>query len=421
MSTPAGPADVQRVLDAVWRIESARLVAALTRVTGDVGLAEDLAQEALVAALESWQASGVPARPGAWLTTVAKRRAIDLFRRTELHTRATAELGRGAVTDDDPEAGWAAALDEVVDDDVLRLLFVSCHPVLSREARVALTLRVVAGLSTAEIARAFLVPEATLAQRVVRAKRALTAAQVPFEVPTGAAFTERLESVLEVVYLVFNEGYAATAGQDWVRPALCQEAIRLARVLAGLVPEEAEVQGLVALCELQASRLPARTGPDGEPVLLLEQDRTRWDRLLVDRGLAALERSRASGRPLGRYALQASVAACHARARTAAATDWAEIAALYDALAGVSPSPVVELNRAMAVSMAYGPAPALEIVDRLREEPVLARYHLLHSARGDLLERLGRADEARAEFARAAELTANERERAVLLRRAAGG
>jgi RNA polymerase sigma factor (sigma-70 family) len=409
--------DVHRVVDAVWRMESARLVAALTRVTGDLGLAEELAQDALVAALEQWPRTGIPARPGAWLTTTAKRRAIDTFRRAQRLADRTAELGRAMAQVAEPD--WAAALDEVVEDDVLRLVFISCHPVLSREARVALTLRLVGGLSTAEIARAFLTAEPTVAQRIVRAKRTLTAARVPFEVPAGAEFTARLSSVLEVLYLVFNEGYAATAGADWTRPDLCAEALRLGRVLAELAPAEPEVHGLVALMEVQASRLRARTGPDGEPVLLLDQDRSRWDRVLIGRGLAALQRAEDAGRALGPYALQAAIAACHARARTAEETDWARIAALYEALTELTPSPVVELNRAMAVAMAYGPAAGLELVDRLADVPALRDYHLLPSARGDLLVKLGRPREARVEFERAAALTRNERERALLAGRAA--
>jgi RNA polymerase sigma factor (sigma-70 family) len=409
--------DVHRVVDAVWRMESARLVAALTRVTGDLDLAEELAQDALVAALEQWPRAGIPAKPGAWLTTTAKHRAIDTFRRGQRLADKTAELGRAMAQVEEPD--WAAALDEVVEDDVLRLVFISCHPVLSREARVALTLRLVGGLSTAEIARAFLTAEPTVAQRIVRAKRTLAAARVPFEVPAGAEFTARLSSVLEVLYLVFNEGYAATAGADWTRPDLCAEALRLGRVLAELTAAEPEVHGLVALMEVQASRLRARTGPDGEPVLLLDQDRSRWDRVLIGRGLAALRRAEASGRALGPYALQASIAACHARARTAEETDWARIAALYEALTELTPSPVVELNRAVAVGMAYGPAAGLELADRLTEVPALRGYHLLPSVRGDLLAKLGRAGEARGEFARAAELTRNERERALLLDRAA--
>jgi RNA polymerase sigma factor (sigma-70 family) len=420
MSSSAGPAPeaLRRVVDAVWRMESARLVSALTRVTGNVGLAEDLTQDALVAALESWGTDGVPARPGAWLMTVAKRRAIDQFRRTERLTHRTAALGRALAAAESAEPDWAAALDERVTDDVLRLVFIACHPVLSPDARVALTLRLVGGLTTGEIARAFLLSESTLAQRIVRAKRTLTAARVPFEMPVGEELTARLSSVLEVLYLVFNEGYSATAGEDLVRPALCQEAIRLGRVLAELTPDEPEVHGLVALCELQASRLRARSGPDGQPVLLADQDRSRWDGLLVARGLAGLARAQDAGRPLGRYGLQAAIAACHARARTAAETDWVQISALYDALAQLWPSPVVELNRAVAVSMAYGPAAALEIVDRLTTEPLLRSYHLLPSVRGDLLDRLGRRAEASAEFTRAAALTSNRRERSVLLERA---
>jgi RNA polymerase sigma factor (sigma-70 family) len=418
MTPPARTASTtDRVVDAVWRMESARIVGALTRVTGDVGLAEELAQDALVAALEQWPQAGVPARPGAWLMATAKHRAIDTFRRADTLRRKTAELGRDLADAEEPD--WAAALDEVVEDDVLRLVFISCHPVLSREARVALTLRLIGGLTTDEIARAFLVPESTLAQRIVRAKRTLTAARVPFEMPVGSDFTARLGSVLEVVYLVFNEGYSATAGQDWMRPALCREALRLGRILAGLVPDEPEVHGLVALMEIQASRLAARTGEDGEPVLLGDQDRTRWDRVLISRGLAALRRAEESGAALGPYALQASIAACHARAATVEATDWARITALYEALAEISPSPVVELNRAVAVSRAYGPGAGLELVDGLADVPALRGYHLLPTVRGDLLEQLGRRDEARGEFERAASLTRNEQERRVLLDRAA--
>jgi RNA polymerase sigma factor (sigma-70 family) len=413
----SSPDSVRRTVDAVWRMESARLVGALTRVTGDVGLAEELAQDALVAALETWPGTGVPARPGAWLMATAKHRAIDTFRRAQRLADRTAEIGRSMTQVEEPD--WAAALDEVVEDDVLRLVFISCHPVLSREARVALTLRLVGGLSTAEIARAFLTAEPTIAQRIVRAKRTLTAARVPFEVPAGAEFTARLSSVLEVLYLVFNEGYAATAGSDWTRPGLCAEAMRLGRVLAELTPAEPEVHGLVALMEVQASRLGARTGSDGAPVLLLDQDRSRWDRVLISRGLAALQRAEGSGRALGPYALQAAIAACHARARTAEQTDWARIAALYEALAELTPSPVVELNRAVAVAMAYGPAAGLDLVDRLTGVPALRDYHLLPTARGDLLDKLGRPAEARAEFERAATLTRNDRERALLLARAA--
>ena len=418
MTGPAAPDAVHRTVDAVWRMESATIVAALTRVTGDVGLAEELAQDALVAALVRWPDTGVPAKPGAWLMATAKHRAIDAFRRSRRLADKTAELGRALADAEEPD--WAAALDEVVEDDVLRLVFIACHPVLSREARVALTLRLVGGLSTAEIARAFLTAEPTVAQRIVRAKRTLTAARVPFEVPAGAEFTARLSSVLEVLYLVFNEGYSATAGADWTRPDLCAEALRLGRVLAELTAHEPEVHGLVALMEVQASRLRARTGPDGAPVLLLDQDRGRWDRVLIGRGLAALRRAEESGGALGPYALQASIAACHARARTPEETDWARIAALYEALAELAPSPVVELNRAVAVSMAYGPAAGLALVDQLAGVPALGGYHLLPSVRGDLLAKLGRTAEAQAEFERAAGLTRNERERALLLDRAAG-
>jgi RNA polymerase sigma factor (sigma-70 family) len=411
--------DVRRVVDAVWRMESAKLIAALARVTGDVGLAEELAQDALVAALERWPESGVPDKPGAWLMVTAKHRAIDTFRRSELLTRKTAELGRELEQQEAEEPDWAAALDEVVEDDVLRLVFVACHPVLAREARVALTLRLIGGLTTDEIARAFLVAEPTVAQRIVRAKRTLSAARVPFEVPTGPDFTARLSSVLEVIYLVFNEGYAATAGEEWTRPTLCQEALRLGRILAELTPGESEVHGLVALMEIQASRLPARIGPAGEPVLLPEQDRSRWDRVLIGRGLAALQRAERAGGALGPYALQAAIAACHARARTVEDTDWARIAAVYEALAELTPSPVVELNRAVAVSRAYGPAAGLELIDALTDVPALRGYHLLPSARGDLLVQLGRLAEARGEFQRAASLTRNVRERTLLLDRAA--
>jgi len=386
----------------------------------DVGLAEDLAQDALVAALERWAESGVPDNPGAWLTATAKRRAIDRFRRSKLIERKHQELGREieaqremAVPDLD------AAIDDDIGDDLLRLMFTACHPVLSTEARVALTLRLLGGLTTAEIARAFLVPEATVAQRIVRAKRTLAEARVPFEVPRGAERASRLLWVLEVIYLIFNEGYSATAGDDWVRPALCEDALRLGRILAGLVPEEPEVHGLVALMEIQASRLRARVGPAGEPVLLLDQDRGRWDHLLVRRGLAALERAQSLDGELGPYALQAAIAACHARARTAAETDWPRIAGLYDALGRLTPSPVVELNRAVAVAMASGPAAGLELVDALATEPALESYHLLPSVRGDLLFKLGRLDEARTEFQRAASLTRNARERTLLLERAA--
>jgi RNA polymerase sigma factor (sigma-70 family) len=409
--------DAHRAIEAVWRIESARLIAGLARIVRDVGLAEDLAQDALVAALERWPGSGIPERPGAWLMATAKHRAIDQFRRTALLAGKHEELGRELETAAEPDLD--AALDDEVGDDLLRLVFVACHPVLSREARIALTLRLLGGLTTAEIARAFLVPEATVAQRIVRAKRTLAAAQVPFEVPRGGELAARLGSVLEVVYLVFNEGYSATAGADWLRPALCDEALRLGRILAGLVPDEPEVHGLVALMEIQASRLRARTGPAGEPVLLLDQDRGRWDHILIYRGLAALARAEELGGAFGPYALQAAIAACHARARTAGETDWARIAALYDALAELAPSPVVELNRAVALAMAFGPAAGLELVDQLGSEPALAGYHLLPSVRGDLLAKLGRPGEARTEFLRAAALTRNERERVLLEARAA--
>ena len=413
--------DIQRTIDAVWRIESARLIAGLTRmVNGDVGLAEDLAQDALVAALRQWPESGVPNRPGAWLMATAKRRAIDQFRRNKLlerkHEQLTHELAERqerAVPDLD------AALDDPVGDDVLRLIFTTCHPVLSTEARAALTLRLLGGLTTEEIARAFLAPVPTIAQRIVRAKRTLAEAKVPFEVPRGPELAERLSSVLGVIYLIFNEGYTATAGEDWVRPALCEDALRLGRILAELAPGEAEVHGLVGLMEIQASRLRARVGPDGEPVLLLDQDRGRWDHLLIGRGLAALARAEALGRPRGPYMLQAAIAACHARARMAEETDWPRVVALYDELAAITPSSVVELNRAVAVAMASGPEAGLELVDALVAEPSLRKYHLLPSVRGDLLAKLGRHDEARAEFERAASLTRNERERALLLRRAA--
>jgi len=412
--------DPHRAIEAVWRIESAKLIAGLARMVRDVGLAEDLAQDALVAALERWPVSGVPDNPGAWLMATAKHRAIDLFRRNAVADRKHAELGR------DVDAGQEAALanlDEALDDDVgddlLRLIFTACHPVLSLDARVALTLRLLGGLTTDEIARAFLVPEATIAQRIVRAKRTLNEARVPFEVPRGAERDERLGAVLQVIYLIFNEGYSATAGDDWLRPALCDEALRLGRILAELATAEPEVHGLVALMEIQASRSRARTGPSGEPVLLPDQDRSRWDYLLVQRGLAALARAAALPGTPGPYLLQAGIAACHARARTAAETDWAEIVRLYDGLMHLLPTPVVELNRAVAVSMADGPAAALEIVDRLMAEPSLKAYHFLPSVRGDLLARLGRSGEARKEFERAAALTRNTRERDLLLARAA--
>jgi RNA polymerase sigma-70 factor (ECF subfamily) len=413
--------ETHRAITAVWRIESARLIAGLTRMVRDVGLAEDLAQEALVAALERWPESGIPDKPGAWLMATAKHRAIDLLRRSKLLERKHEELGREMEVERElamPDLD--AAIDDDIGDDLLRLVFISCHPVLSTEARVALTLRLLGGLTTEEIARAFLVPEATVAQRIVRAKRTLAEKQVPFEVPRGAERTDRLSSVLEVVYLIFNEGYAATAGDEWMRPALCEDALRLGRILAELVPQEPEVHGLVALMEIQASRSPARIGPEGEPVLLLDQDRRRWDQVLVRRGLAALERAEAlQGGARGPYAVQAAIAACHARARTPADTDWPRIAALYGALVRLVPSPVVELNRAVAVAMASGPAAGLELVDALTAEPSLRSYHLLPSVRGDLLAKLGRFDEARAECERAASLTRNARERELLLARAA--
>ncbi len=412
--------DAHRAIDAVWRIESAKLIAGLTRITGDVGTAEDLAQDALVAALERWPESGVPDNPGAWLMATAKHRAIDLFRRGKLLERKHVEVGHELrAREQSPERDLDAALDDHVGDDLLGLIFTTCHPVLSTEARVALTLRLLGGLTTDEIARAFLVPESTVAQRIVRAKRTLREARVPFEVPRGAELTARLSSVLEVIYLVFNEGYSATAGDEWVRPALCEDALRLGRILAELVPEEPEVHGLVALLEIQASRLHARVGPRGEPILLADQDRARWDQLLVRRGLAALERAEQLAGALGPYALQAAIAACHARARTPEQTDWTRITALYDALAQLTQSPVVEVNRAVAYTMAFGPAAGLEIVDALTAEPALASYHLLPSVRGDFLFKLGRFDEARAEFERAASLTRNARERHLLLARAA--
>jgi RNA polymerase sigma factor (sigma-70 family) len=414
------PADAHGAINAVYRIESARLIAGLTRMVRDVGVAEELAQDALVAALERWPESGVPDNPGAWLMATAKHRAIDRLRRGKLSEEKHGELGHQMEARQEmamPDLD--SAIDEDMGDDVLRLVFISCHPVLSTEARVALTLRLLGGLTTAEIARAFLVPEPTIAQRIVRAKRTLAEARVPFEVPRGAERDARLSSVLQVIYLVFNEGYSATAGDDWVRPGLCEDAVRLGRILAELVPDEPEVHGLVALMEIQSSRLNARTGPSGEPVLLLDQDRARWDQLLIRRGLDALDRAAALGASPGPYVLQASIAACHARARTPAETDWGRIVSLYDSLGQLTPSPVVELNRAVAVSMAAGPAAGLEIVDALTSEPSLKSYHLLPSVRGDLLVKLGRLQEARAEFDRAASLTRNARERELLLERAA--
>lgn len=411
--------DIHRAIDAVWRIESAKLIAGLTRIVKDVGLAEDLAQDALLAALERWPETGVPSNPGAWLMQTAKNRAIDQMRRRSNFDRKQDQIGYemdallgSAVPDPD------AAIDDTIGDDLLRLVFISCHPVLTTEARVALTLRLLGGLTTDEIARAFLVPEATIAQRIVRAKRTLSDAKVPFEVPRGAEFDARLSSVLQVLYLVFNEGYSATTGDDWLRPALCEDAARLCRILAGLVPNEPEVHGLLALMEIQASRSRARTGPNGEPVLLLDQDRALWDQMLIRRGLAALDRALEIGGTTGTYTIQAAIAACHARARIASNTDWAQIAELYDVLNAVSPSPIVELNRAVAVSMAVGPAVALELVDKLKDLPSLQGYHLLPSVRGDLLFKLSRFDEARLEFERAASLTRNAREQAFLRARA---
>lgn len=414
------PTDTHRAIDAVWKIESARIIAGLARIVRDVGLAEELAQDALVAALEQWPKSGIPDNPGAWLMAAAKHRAIDLWRRNKRLERKHEELGRELKAQQEMAvADFDAALDDDIGDDLLRLVFISCHPVLSTEARVALTLRLLGGLTTEEIARAFLVPEPTVAQRIVRAKRTLAEERVPYEVPRGGELAARLSSVLEVIYLVFNEGYSATAGDDWMRPALCEDALRLGRILAELVPKEPEVHGLVALMEIQASRSRARVGPSGEPILLFDQNRAHWDQLLIRRGLAALERAEQPGGALGPYTLQAAIAACHARARIPAETDWARIVALYAALAQLSPSPVVELNRAVAVAMAFGAAAGLELVDGLVSEPSLQNYHLLPSVRGDLLAKLGRIDEARTEFKRAAGLTRNAAEREFLLARAA--
>jgi RNA polymerase sigma-70 factor (ECF subfamily) len=411
-----------RAIDAVWRIESARIIAVIARMVRDIGLAEEIAQDALVAALEKWPREGVPDKPGAWLMTAAKHRAIDHLRRRKLLERKHEQLGHELEVQqqDMVLVDFDAAVEDDVGDDLLRLVFTACHPVLSSEARVALTLRVLGGLTTDEIARAFLVAEPTVAQRIVRAKRTLAAARVPFEVPRKEELTARLSSVLEVLYLIFNEGYSATRGDDWMRPALCEEALRLGRILAGLVPQEPEVHGLVALMEIQSSRSAARIGPSGEPILLLEQNRARWDQLLIRRGLAALACAEQLGGALGPYALQAAIAACHARALTAEETDWARIAALYDALSELAPSPVVELNRAVALAMAFGPEAGLEIANALTAEPSFKHYHLLPSVRGDLLARLGRFDEARAEFERAASLTQNTRERELLRKRAAG-
>ena len=413
--------EAQRAITAVWRIESARLIAGLARfVRGDLALAEDLASEALVAALEQWPADGIPERPGAWLMQTGKRRAIDRMRHRALAHEKHDEIGRELDQEQEHAAdAMEKSADDDIGDDLLRLVFTSCHPILSMEARVALTLRLLGGLTTDEIARAFLAPEPTIAQRIVRAKKTLADAAVPFEVPKGKALDERLAAVLEVIYLIFNEGYSATSGGDWMRPALCEDALRLGRILQGLMPREPEVHGLAALMEIQASRSRARTTPDGEPILLLEQNRALWDRLAISRGLAALEKIAALGGNRGPYALQAQIAACHARARTAEETDWTKIAALYTALAQVTPSPVVELNRAVAMSMAFGPAEGLAIVDALLKEPALAGYHLLPSVRGDFLFKLGRKAEAKKEFEKAASLTQNERERALLRKRAA--
>ena len=416
------------VIDAVWRIESPRLIAGLTRIVHDIGVAEDLAQDALVAALEQWPKSGVPDNPGAWLMAAAKHRAIDYFRRNALLERKHEELGRELATREMAVPDFNANLDDEVGDDLLRLVFISCHPVLSTEARLALTLRLLGGLTTPEIARAFLVPEPTIAQRIVRAKRTLAEKRVPFEIPRGVELAARLSSVLEVIYLIFNEGYSATAGDDWMRPALCEDALRLGRILAELAPQESEVHGLVALMEIQASRATARVSASGEPILLLDQNRGRWDQLLIRRGLAALARAdnvraeqfnpEEDGGARGTYVLQAAIAACHARALTSEETDWPQIVALYDELSRLMPSPVVELNRAVAIAMAFGPAAGLELVDALTSEPSLENYHLLPSVRGDLLKKLGRMDEARAEFERAAGLTRNTRERELLIGRA---
>jgi len=424
LSETARAIGVARTIEAIWRIEAAKLIAHVARMVRDVGIAEELAQDALIAALEHWPTAGIPDNPAAWLMTTAKRRALDHLRHHTLAAPRHAELSveldsQHALAADEFSAMVDAALDDEIGDDLLRLIFTACHPVLPASSRSALTLKVVGGLSTDEIARAYLKPEPTIAQRIVRAKRTLTAAHVPFEIPRGADLANRLASVLEVIYLIFNEGYAATSGDDWMRPALCEEALRLGRILAELMPNESEVHGLVALMEIQASRLHARTSASGEPVLLLEQDRTRWDHLLIRRGLAALERAENLGEASGTLVMQAAIAACHARAPTAADTDWERIAALYDALAHLAPSPVVTLNRAVAVAMAFGPAAGLEIVDTLLTEPTLKSYHLLPSVRGDLLARLDRVAEARAEFERAAELAKNARERALLLKRAA--
>ena len=424
VSTQIETAATHRAIDAVWRIESARIIGALARIVRDVGLAEELAQDALVAALEQWPGSGVPDNPGAWLMATAKHRALDHFRRSKLLERKHEELGRELNSQQESavanfEVEFDAAKEQNFGDDLLRLLFVSCHPVLSTEARVALTLRLLGGLTTQEIARAFLVPEPTIAQRIVRAKRTLAEARVPFEVPRGPDLAARLSSVLEVLYLIFNEGYSATAGEDWMRPALIEDALRLGRILAGLAPDEPEVHGLVALMEIQASRTHARTNSAGEPILLADQDRTRWDHALIRHGLAELQRAERLNGARSPYALQAAIAACHARAGSSAQTDWPRIATLYDALAQLTPSPIIELNRAVAVSMAFGPQAGLDIVDSLTSDPALKSYHLLPAVRADLLKKVGRLSEAQAEFSRAASLAQNSRERTLLLTRAA--
>ncbi|MDD9270493.1 RNA polymerase sigma factor [Paenibacillus sp. GCM10023248] len=407
---------VHRTIDGIWRIESAKIIASLARMVRDVGLAEDLAQDALIIALERWQEMGIPENPEAWLMTTAKRRAIDHLRRNKLRDRKYEEIGREIDRQQEPD--WEEALDDPVGDDLLRLIFTSCHPVLSAEARVALTLRLLGGLTTEEIASAFLVPEPTVAQRIVRAKRTLTAARVPFELPPKNELAARLSSVLEVIYLMFNEGYAATSGASWIRPVLCHEALRLGRILAEIAPEEPEVHGLVALMEIQSSRFRARVSPSGEPILLMDQNRALWDHLLIRRGLTAITRAERLGQVFGPYLIQASIAACHASARTASETDWVRISALYDALSQVAPSPVVELNRAVALSMAFGPEVGLEVVDSLIQEPSMKNYHLLPSVRGDFLMKLGRRQEASIEFKRAANLTRNDKERELLLKRA---
>ncbi|MFD2170610.1 RNA polymerase sigma factor [Tumebacillus lipolyticus] len=407
---------VHRTIDGIWRIESAKIIAALARIVRDVGIAEDLAQDTLIIALERWSDAGIPDNPGAWLMTTAKRRAFDHLRRSKLSDRKYEELGWEIDRQQEPD--WDEALDDPFDDDLLRLIFTTCHPVLSAEARVALTLRLLGGLTTEEIASAYLVPEPTVAQRIVRAKRTLTAARVPIELPPKAELPARLSSVLEVIYLMFNEGYAASSGGNWIRPVLCEEALRLGRILAEIAPDEPEVHGLVALMEIQSSRFMARVSSSGEPILLMDQNRALWDHLLIRRGLAAIERAERLGRAFGPYLIQASIAACHARASTASETDWVRISALYDALSQVAPSPVVELNRAVALSMAFGPEVGLEVVDALLQEPSMKNYHLLPSVRGDFLMKLGRKQEARLEFERAATLSRNEKERELLLRRA---